>query len=160
MIRYSPYLYLYTKLLVASPLCRFSHKSQSCITLQCSLKYRTCSRLNKWSHSGQYGWRSDVTISSCSLKGFGGMEMVWRMKVVRFESEGELDCIFWGQIAREELSVIFFFRKQINLWRLLIFLAGLILLLGLVPTADDNMMITQFTLVLGWGLTEEWQSWS
>ena len=143
-----------------SPLYQFSHQSQLCITLQCSLKYRTCSRLNKWSHSGQYGWRSDVTISSCSLKGFGGMEMVWRMKVVRFESEGELDCIFWGQIAREELSVIFFFRKQINLWRLLIFLAGLILLLDLVLPAEDNMMITIVHTCTRLGITEEWRIWS
>ena len=68
--------------------------------------------------------------------------MVGRMKVVSLESEGEIDSIFRGQIARGELSEIFFFKKQINLWRLLIFLAGLILLLVLVLTAEDNMMIT------------------
>ena len=68
--------------------------------------------------------------------------MVGRIYVVRFKSEGEIDCIFGGKIAREELSAIFFFRKQINLWRLLIFLAGLILLLDLVLPAEDNMMIT------------------
>jgi hypothetical protein len=52
------------------------------------------------------------------FRGFGGMEMIARMAMVRFGFEGEVDSIFCGQIEREDLSVsldIFFFWKQIIL---------------------------------------------